>query len=135
MSSPQKVFQLALIKKFFGFAVKGMNGKLKSTAALGLEAIALTAVVGLRLQGKHYSIFFHRSKLSGSTTKMSLDPSILHPGSPQKAHWRCSNGHTYQKAIRVTNCRLKTGCRECNSFGFNFPEEAKTWHPKNDKVA
>ena len=65
--------------------------------------------------------------------KNILDPLILHPGTPKKAHWICSNGHTYEKSIRSRTVDGIT-CSECNSFGFNFPDKAKTWHPKNDKT-
>ena len=52
--------------------------------------------------------------------KNVLNPSIVHPGSPQKAYWRCKNGHSYQKEIRSRTV-LKTGCLECKFFWFQLP--------------
>lgn len=67
------------------------------------------------------------------------------PGSTVMAHWRCKEGHEYQKQIakRVQG----SGCPYCRKskaillVGFNdletmYPELAQEWHPvKNDKPA
>ena len=67
--------------------------------------------------------------------KNTLDPSTTHPGTLKKAHWICGNGHRYKKSIRSRTV-TGTGCDQCNSFEFNFPEIAKEWHPtKNKKKA
>jgi len=89
-----------------------------------------------RLAAPRETLFevFPSLKIEWDYEKNTLNPDIIHPGSPKKAYWRCKNGHSYQKVIRSRTV-LKTSCPECNSFGFNYPELAKTWHPKNDKTA
>ena len=61
-----------------------------------------------------------------------LDPRTLHPGTLKIAKWLCSNGHNYERTIRSRTLG-GLGCDECNSFGYNFPELANSWHESNQK--
>ena len=70
-----------------------------------------------------------------------LTPEDVTHASKKVIWWRCSEGHTYQTAIRNRTRQKANGCPQCpkhyptqnNNLLLKFPGVAKEWHPTKNK--
>lgn len=67
--------------------------------------------------------------------KNFLDPFKTSGGSKEKAWWKCSNGHSYEKQISYKTKSPKTPCVKCNSLAFRCPDFAEEYSLKNEIAA
>lgn len=127
---PPESFSAGSHKKVFWVCSKGHEWEAKIDGRVRTGSNCPYCSGRLAAPGETLFDLFPSLETEWDYDKNILDPRVLHPGTLKKAYWRCKNGHSYQSGIRYRTVR-KTDCPECNSFGFNYPKLAKTWHPKN----
>ena len=63
-----------------------------------------------------------------------IDPISVSAYSNRKYFWKCKEGHSYIAAPEKLMRRNKR-CPICASFGYNYPQAAKEWHPTKNNGA